>query len=146
MSQAVSGAGFEPRVVILYCQYAVAKDQDLVSAEKEASGFQVGFVMLPCSSKLEISHLFRILESGADRIEVIGCPEGLCRFLVGNLRTEKRIQRAKNLLDQIKMGAQRVNMSRAEGLDKFQLLQLAKEAAEQVKKLGPNPMKGEVSK
>ena len=138
---AQDASGFEPEVVVLSCQYSVARDADLRDAEKEASGFNVKFIMLPCSSKAEVSHILKVLEKGADAVQVIGCPEGLCRFLVGNVRADKRISYAKGLLEQINMGADRLDMQRGEAMAAKDLLAIAEKRANAVRELGPNPMK-----
>jgi len=97
--------------------------------------------MLPCSSKVEIPHLLSILENGTDGVEVVACPEQRCRFLVGSLRVEKRIQYTGSLLEEIRMGRDRIGLSRAQELSGEELVQLAVKRAAVVKKLRPNPMK-----
>ncbi len=138
----MSGKEFEPEVVVLYCQYSVARDADIPAAEKQATGFKVRYILLPCSSKVEVPHLLKILEKGADGIEVVGCPDKVCRFLVGNVRAEKRVDYARGLLDQIGMGADRLAMSRAEAMSGGDILKLAESRADAVRELGPNAMKG----
>ncbi len=141
MIQAASTQEFKPEIVVLYCQYSVAKDADINAVQNRAQGFKARFMMLPCSSKIEVPHLLKILEKGVDGIQVIGCPDDLCRFLVGNQRAEKRIEYARGLLDQVGMGADRLSMQRGQGLSEDALLQIAQAAADTVRKMGPNPMK-----
>lgn len=142
MSRAAPTGDFEPEIAILYCQYSVVRDADLSFVEKQASGFKVRLFMLPCSSKVEVAHLLRILEKGTDGIQVIGCPDKLCRFLVGNQRAEKRVEYARSLLSEIDIGADRIGMERGQGMEANELLELAGIRAEKVRQLGPNPMKG----
>ena len=97
--------------------------------------------MMPCSSKVEIPHVLRILEQGADGVELVACPQDRCRFLVGSLRAEKRIERASGLLDEIRMGGARLGLSRRAKLAAEDLVALAAARAEAVRPLGPNPMK-----
>jgi F420-non-reducing hydrogenase iron-sulfur subunit len=142
MSRAASTGDFEPEIAVLYCQYSVARNADLSLVEKKASGFKVRLFMLPCSSKVEVAHLLRILETGTDGIQVIGCPDRHCRFLIGNQRAEKRVEYARNLLSEIDIGAERIGMERGQGMEAEELLELSGIRAEQVRQLGPNPMKG----
>lgn len=135
---------FDPEIVVLYCQHCVAEPGRVNPAAAEGPGPAVRSTMIPCSSKVEISHLLTILEQGADGVEVVACPEDQCRFLVGSRMAQKRIDRARRLLDAIRMGAERVGFSRAEGLSAGDLLGLARARAEAVRPLGPNPMKEEM--
>ena len=133
---------FEPDVVVLYCQNCVAEGLEMAEVSKMVSGFKARFEVMPCSSKVEASHVLKLLETGVDGVAVVGCPEKRCRFLVGSTMAEKRIEYARGLLDEIRMGADRLGMERADGLSATQLAEIAERRAAAVRVLGPNPMKG----
>jgi coenzyme F420-reducing hydrogenase delta subunit len=132
---------FDPEIVVLYCQHSVAGDADVAVASQQMRGLTVRPTMLPCSSKVEIPHLLKILEQGADGVELVACPQDVCRFLVGSLKAEKRVERASGLLEEIGMGGRRVGLSRRARLSAQDLLALAEARAVAVRLLGPNPMK-----
>ncbi len=133
---------FDLDIVVLYCRQCVA-DEFAPPSSVSGAGFVARFVMIPCSSKVEASYVLKILAEGADGVEVVACPDKKCQFLVGNIRAEKRIGYARNLLEEIKMGAERLGMTKGEGLSETQLTDIAEKRAGQIKPLGPNPMKGE---
>ena len=137
--------GFQPEVTLAYCRRAFGAGQEPPQGRRAGGGFSVRLMMLPCSSKLQLPHLLRILEQGADALEVVACPEGACQFLQGNQRADKRIAYARNLLDQVGMGAERLGITRAAGLDLDGLLECAGRRAQLVRDLGPNAMKGDNS-
>jgi coenzyme F420-reducing hydrogenase delta subunit len=132
---------FDPEIVVLYCQHCVAPNANVTIASQQTRGLTVRATMMPCSSKVEVPHLLRILEQGVDGVELVACPEDKCRFLVGSLKAEKRVERARGLLERIRMGGQRLGLSRNEQLSAEALLELAEARAGAVKPLGPNPMK-----
>jgi F420-non-reducing hydrogenase iron-sulfur subunit len=132
---------FRPDIVLLYCHRSTRECADVNAASEAAAGCVVRPTLMPCSGKAEASHLLKLLEHGADGVEVVACPERKCRFLDGNVRAEKRIERVRHLLDQIRMGADRVGLSRGEGLSARDLVDRAAERARIVMPLGPNPMK-----
>jgi coenzyme F420-reducing hydrogenase delta subunit len=131
-----------PRIVVAYCRNAVASAAELLEGPYTAKGLNAYFAALPCSSKVEPSYLLKIIADGADGVLVVACPEGHCRFMVGNVRAEKRINYVRTLLDSAKMGAERLTMERGEKLTEKDLLNLAQRRVEPLKILGPNPMKG----
>ncbi len=101
----------------------------------------IRIIRVPCTGKVDILHLLRAFEKGADGVYVVGCMEGECHFNSGNLRARKRVEQTQKLLDVIGIGGGRVqmyNLSSAEGL-KF--AQYAIEMTEKIKELGPNPIK-----
>lgn len=132
---------FEPEVVVLYCQHCLNKGANITAQSKGISGFRVQSVMMPCSSKIEVSYILKILERGADAVQVVVCPSNKCRFLIGSSRTAKRIEYVRRLLDEIDIGAERAGISIAAGLRAEKLIDLAAERAKAVKPLGANPMK-----
>jgi len=139
-------SAFAPEVVVLYCQHCLNDGADVTTEANRASGFSVRPVMVPCSSKIEISYILRILEQGVDAIEVVACPEDKCRFLNGSKRTRKRVEYTRRLLDEINMGAERLGISHGPGLSAEKLIRFAAGRAEMARPLGPNPMKkGDIS-
>ena len=139
-----SGQGrmnFEPEIVVLYCRQAVGDEASVAVEAEGVSGFRVRAVMVPCSSKVEIGYILRLLEGGADGVQLVACPEEGCRFLIGSLRSRKRVAYVRGLLAQVGIGAERVGISQKAGLSAKELVGLAGARAEAVKKLGANPMK-----
>ncbi len=132
---------FEPEVVLLYCGNCVEENGSLADAHRTLDGCRARFVMLACSSKLEVRDVMKLLEQGADAVQVVGCADGSCRLVVGNRRAEKRVQYVRDLLAEIQLGPERVAMARGERFRESDLLALASERAAQVRQLGPNPMK-----
>ncbi len=55
----------------------------------------VKIIQVPCSGRVDILHLLRAIEDGADGVYVAGCLEGECHFLTGNLKAKKRVQYVK---------------------------------------------------
>ena len=45
----------------------------------------IRMIKLPCTGKLEVIHLLKALEAGADGVYAAGCLEGECHYLKGNL-------------------------------------------------------------
>ena len=78
----------------------------------------IKIIRVPCTGKVDILHILRAFEKGADGVYAVGCMEGECHYNSGNLRARKRIEQAKKILDTIGVGGERVqmrNLSSAEG-------------------------------
>ena len=136
-------SGNMPRIVVVYCRNAVSSAAELPEGPYSVKGFRAFFAALPCSSKIEPSYPLKILADGADGVLVVACPENHCRFMVGNVRAEKRINYVRALLDKANMGAERLTLERGEQLTEKDLLELARRRLEPLKLLGRNPMKGD---
>jgi coenzyme F420-reducing hydrogenase delta subunit len=131
-----------PRIVVVYCHNAMSSAADLREGSYSGNRFTAFFAALPCSSKIEPSYVLKMLADGADGVVVVACPENQCRYMVGNVRAEKRINYVRTLLDQAKMGAERLVLERGQNLTADDLLEIAQRRLASLKSLGPNPMKG----
>jgi len=130
------------RIVVAYCHNAVLSPDEMPEGAHPGRVFDVYFAALPCSSKIEPSYLLKILADGADGVVVAACPEGHCRFMVGNERAGKRINYTRSLLAGAGLAAERLTLERGEGLTAKDLLGLAQRCFESLKILGTDPMKG----
>jgi F420-non-reducing hydrogenase iron-sulfur subunit len=131
----------EPEVVVLYCQHSLCDEAKATAWSQQAAGLFVRAIMMPCSSKIEVPYILRILESGTDAVEIVACPEKSCKFLVGSLRAERRVEYIRGLLEKIGYAPERVGISRGLSLSPEKLLGFAKARADVVRPLGINPMK-----
>lgn len=96
--------------------------------------------MLPCTGRIEESLLLKAFENGADGVMVIGCLEGDCHYVNGNIRARARVERVYNILDQIKIGPDRVKMYNLSAGEGAKFAAFANEFVDQVIELGPSPI------
>ena len=141
MSGNREAGGWNPEIVVLFCQQSVNRTVALANSYRQLPGLRVRLVVLACSSNVEVRQIVKMLEEGADAIQLVVCVEQACRFLVGSNKAEKRVEYVRRLLDEIDFGAERVGIVRGMNLSAQQLLGWAKERAERIRGLGPNPMR-----
>ena len=98
--------------------------------------------MVPCSSKIQLPHLLKLLETGAAGVIVFACPEDECRFLEGSSRVQRRIEYARELVEQVGLGAERLALVRGKEMSAGEVLERVDEFVQVVAELGPNPVKG----
>lgn len=98
-------------------------------------------VRLPCTGKLDIIHVLRAFEKGADGVFCVGCMEGDCHFNQGNFRARKRIEQAARILDTVGVGGERVKMYNLSSGEGPLFAQYATEMVAKIKALGPSPIR-----
>ena len=138
MSETTESRNGETRIVVLYCQHSVGDDVDVTSCAKQVAGVRVRPAMMPCSSKVQVSHLLSILDQEADGVEVITCPVSCCDFLVGNERAIKRVEYACGLLDDIGVGSKRLGISHGASMSADEFVKQVAARAEAVMNLEKN--------
>ncbi|MCP4120626.1 MAG: hydrogenase iron-sulfur subunit [Bacteroidetes bacterium] len=98
-------------------------------------------VRVPCSGKVDIIHILRAFEKGADGVYVVGCMEGDCHYNEGNFRARKRVEQAQKILDKVGVGAERVKMFNLSSGEGPLFAQYSVEMDEKIKELGPSPIR-----
>ena len=109
---------FEPEIIVFACHYCAYAAADLAGSMRLQYPSNIRMIKLPCTGKLEVIHLLRAIEAGADGVYAAGCLEGECHYLKGNLWARKRVNHVKELLAEVGIEPERVemfNMSSADG-------------------------------
>jgi F420-non-reducing hydrogenase iron-sulfur subunit len=101
----------------------------------------IRIVRVPCTGKVDVIHILRAFEKGADGACVIGCLEGECHFNTGNLMARRRVEQAQKILDTIGLGGQRARMYNLSSSEGARFAQYAMEFTQEIKEMGPNPIK-----
>ena len=101
----------------------------------------IKIVRVPCTGKVDVIHILRAFEKGADGACVIGCLEGECHFNTGNLMARRRVEQAQKILDTIGIGAERAKMFNLSSSEGPRFAQYATEFTAEITELGPNPLK-----
>jgi F420-non-reducing hydrogenase iron-sulfur subunit len=137
-----SNEQFEPEIVAFSCHYCAYAAADLAGVMRLQYPTNIKIVKLPCSGTVDILYILKAFEQGADGVFVAGCLKGGCHFVEGNLRAEKRVERAKNLLEKIGLGKDRLEMFFMSSAEGGRFSEVAREMTERIRKLGPSPIKG----
>ena len=101
----------------------------------------IRMIKLPCTGKLEVIHLLKALEAGADGVYAAGCLEGECHYLKGNLWAKKRVGYVKKLLEEIGVDPGRVEMYNMSSAMGPQFAETARDFTARIRGLGPNPVR-----
>jgi F420-non-reducing hydrogenase iron-sulfur subunit len=96
--------------------------------------------MLPCTGRIDESLLLKAFENGADGVMVIGCLEGDCHYVNGNIRARARVERVYGILDTIKIGPDRIRMFNLSAGEGAKFAEFANEFVGKIRELGPSPI------
>jgi len=136
-----SGSSFEPEITAFYCIYCGYMAADTAGAMELQYPANVKFVRLPCTGKTDIRYVLEAFEQGADGVYLVACPIGNCHHVRGNERGLARVRRAKKVLDDIGLGADRLEMFFMSGSQGHSFAAAGQTMTDRIRKLGPNPLK-----
>jgi F420-non-reducing hydrogenase iron-sulfur subunit len=141
MTTQPSGKPFEPEITAFYCIYCGYMAADTAGSLGVQYPANVKFLRLPCTGKTDIRYLLEAFEQGADGVYLVACPIGNCHHVRGNERGRARLHRAKQILDEIGLGGERLEMFFMSGSQAQTFAQSAQTMTDRIRKLGPNPLK-----
>ena len=136
-----SNADLEPQIVAfccLNCAYAAA---DLAGSSRSSYPAAIKIIALPCTGRVDVLHLLRAIEDGADGVLVAGCLTGRCHYMTGNLHAKQRVDYVRGLLDEIGLESERVRMINVSAGMGVQFAELVTEMSVKIKELGPSPLR-----
>lgn len=136
-----ASTAFEPEITAFYCIYCGYMAADTAGALHIQYPANVKFVRLPCTGKSDIRYFLEAFEQGADGVYVVACPLGNCHHVRGNERGHARLTRAKQILDSIGLGGERLDMFFMSGSQGHSFAMAAQTMTERIRKMGPNPLK-----
>ena len=101
----------------------------------------IKIIRVPCTGKVDVIHLLRAIQKGADGVYCVGCLEGTCHYNEGNLRCRERVEHVRQMMEEIGLEAERVRMYNLSSGEGPTFAAYAKEMTENIKALGPSPLK-----
>jgi coenzyme F420-reducing hydrogenase delta subunit len=101
----------------------------------------IKIIRVPCTGKVDVMHLLRAIQKGADGVYAVGCLEGNCHYNEGNFRARERVDHVRILLEEIGLEADRARMYNLSSGEGPTFAAYAKEMTDNIRKLGPNPLK-----
>jgi F420-non-reducing hydrogenase iron-sulfur subunit len=133
-------AHWDPEIIAFCCNYCAHSAAALAGSQRLQYPAGVRIISTPCTGKLEMEHILEAFEKGVDGILIVGCLEGDCHFVEGNLRARKRTDRIRSILDEIGLGSERLKMVNLSDVMASAFAEHMKEAMETIRTLGPNPL------
>jgi coenzyme F420-reducing hydrogenase delta subunit len=105
----------------------------------------VKIIRVPCTGKVDVVHMLRAIQKGADGVYCVGCLEGTCHYNEGNLRCRERVNHVRMLLGEVGLEEDRARMYNLSSGEGPTFAAYAKEMTEHIKALGPNPLKDKIA-
>lgn len=132
---------FEPEITAFYCIYCGFMAADTAGALQVQYPANIKFVRLPCTGKTDVRYVLEAFEQGADGVYVVACPIGNCHHVRGNERGRARIQRTRQILEEVGLEGERLGMFFMSGSQAQTFAAAAQTMTERVRKLGPSPLR-----
>jgi coenzyme F420-reducing hydrogenase delta subunit len=132
-----------PKLVAFCCKYCAYAAADLAGVLRLRYPPEIRILQIPCSGRLDILEVLLAFEHGADAIMVAGCLEGDCHFQSGNIAARSRVERIKQIVEEVGIEPERIEMFNMSSAMGKQFAEAATLMSERIEALGPSPLRGQ---
>lgn len=139
------GSQFEPVIVGFFCNWCTATAADLAGTLRMQYPPNVRPIRAMCSGSIDPVYVLRALLGGADGIIVGGCPPGDCHYVSGNYKARRRMTILKTILSTLGLEKDRVWVRWISAAEGAKFARTMNAVTQEIRKLGPNPMKSDWS-
>lgn len=131
---------FEPQILAFCCKYCAYAAADLAGSMRLDYPANIKIIQVPCTGRVDMLHLLKAIEDGADGVYVAGCLEGECHFLEGNIKTKRKVKAVQKLLTEAGIEPERVQMFNLSSAMGPRFAEVAQEMTKIIRQLGPTPI------
>jgi len=137
--------GFEPKIIGFLCNWCAYAGADLAGVSRIQYPPNIRIIRVMCSGRIDPTFILEALKDGADGVLVAGChlPSD-CHYMSGNFKALRRIVLLKKVLKDFGIEPQRVRLEWVSASEGDRFAAVVRDMVEEIKKLGPNPLKMEV--
>ncbi len=136
---------FTPTIVGFLCNWCTYAAADSAGVSRMKMPPSVMVVRVMCSGRVDPTFVLTAFMRGADGVLISGCWPGQCHYQKGNLHARRRTAMLKSIFEtlELEMG-DRFRLSWVSSSEAPRYAKVVTEFSEQVKDLGPCPIKDEL--
>jgi heterodisulfide reductase subunit A len=134
---------FEPVILCFACQWCSYGAADLAGVSRIQYPSNIRILRVPCSGRVDVLHVLKAFQSGADGVIITGCHIGDCHYIDGNLKAKERVDLIKKSLGVLNIEPERLEIGFASSSEGQRFANMMREFVEKIRSLGPNPTKME---
>jgi len=137
-------AEFEPKIIAFACNWCTYAAADIAGTSRIHYPANVRIVRVMCSGMVDPIYILKAFEMGADGVLVAGCHEVDCHYLNGPLKCDAMFEKLKRVVNMLGLEDERLRREMISTSESPIFAQVIEEMVEQIKKLGPSPLRERV--
>jgi heterodisulfide reductase subunit A len=130
---------FKPLILCFACQWCSYAAADLAGVSRIQYPPNVRVLRVPCSGRVDVLHVLKAFQSGADGVIITGCLIGDCHYLDGNLKAEDRVDVIKKSLNSLGLDPKRLEIGFVSSSEGQKFAAMISNFVKEIEKLGPDP-------
>ena len=133
---------FDPYILGIFCNWCSYAGADGAGTSRMQRPANLRIVRVMCGGRIDPQFILNALVNGADGVMVSHCHPGDCHYVDGNLKTVRKMPILHLYLKQFGINPKRVKYAFVSASEGAELTKIVTEFVEEIKELGPSPIKG----
>ena len=129
---------FKPVILCFACQWCSYAAADLAGVSRIQYPPNVRILRVPCSGRVDVLHILKAFQSGADGVIITGCLIGDCHYIDGNVKAKERVDVMKKSLQSQGINPKRLEIGFASSSEGQKFADMMTNFVKEMEKLGPN--------
>jgi len=136
---ASSTGSLKPVVLCFACQWCSYGAADLAGVSRIQYPPNVRILRVPCSGRVDVLHVLKAFQNGADGVIITGCHIGDCHYVDGNVKAKDRVDVMKKSLSALGIDPERLEIGFASSSEGQKFATMMTDFVKKIRKIGPNP-------
>jgi len=132
---------FEPRIIAFACNWCTYAAADLAGTSRTHYAPNVRVVRVMCSGMVDPIYVLKAFEGGADGVLIAGCHYVDCHYLNGPVKCDAMSEKLRRLVHTLGLEDERLRREMISASEGVVFARVIDEMVEQLKKIGPSPLK-----
>jgi F420-non-reducing hydrogenase iron-sulfur subunit len=134
-------AEFEPKIIAFCCNWCTYAAADIAGTSRIHYPANVRIVRVMCSGMVDPIYVLKAFEKGADGVLVAGCHEVDCHYLNGPVKCDAMFAKLRSVANTLGLEDERLRREMISTSESPIFAQVIEEMVEQIRKLGPSPLR-----
>lgn len=134
---------WNPNIVVFACNWCSYAGADTAGVSRIPHQPHFRIIRVMCSGRVHTGFILRAFEKGADGVMVSGCHIGDCHYVSGNERQLEQFEITKSIINLLGLEPGRVRLEWISAAEGPRWAAIINEFTDQVRDLGPSPLKAE---
>lgn len=134
---------WEPKIIAFCCNWCSYGGADTAGMGRFQQPPYTRVIRVMCSGRMDPILILNAFLEGADAVLVTGCHIGDCHYINANEKTRLRYEFLEEIVDELGLEPGRLHLNWISASEGEKFASFVTEVTEQVKKLGPSPLRTE---
>jgi F420-non-reducing hydrogenase iron-sulfur subunit len=132
---------WDPKIVAFCCNWCSYGGADAAGMGRFQMPPTARVIRVMCSGRMDPAFILDAFLEGADGVLVTGCHIGDCHYISGNFKTEVRYKFLKAMANELGIEDSRLKLEWISASEGEKFAKTIQAVTEEVRKLGPSPLK-----